>query len=1057
MHCGRTVACWGSLALLLAMTGSTLQNVENPSQQPQSSPLRFAFIDSTLPEGRAALAKHVGDLDGVIGEWLDVDSDGQVSEEEDPEQDGADLASAMKVIRSGRLLTVLALVSDAPGGSRAFAHLGDPDFRSRLEQQLLGAVDKFGFDGLLINFDDPRDADEAGLRSLIEELHARLAPSNEKIGVVLAGDWPVDYEGLGSVSDLAVIELFDEGQPNPGPLSPDPWWRRAIASRMKEIPPAKLVFALGSMGRDWTLSDSDGFSESVSFAELMLIARTHGVQVEFDKTSGNPHFSYSDNGVRHDVWFLDSVTAFNQLKTIIPEHPKGIALWQLGFEDESLWSLLKNLGSAANFDAKALEYMRCDYVAMRVGKGEVYRFGNRAQAGRRSMQLNEVGEVDDETYTSLPRPWEVQVSGVLPGSVVLTFDDGPDPEYTQRILDILKREGVKATFFVTGLQSIAHPSTIRRMVNEGHELGNHTFTHPDLTKLPDFLVLLEINSTQRLLQVLTGKSLVLLRPPYAADDMGDSTEEAHVLEILTGMGYMAIGANLNPEDWRGTPAKEIVEHVVRKAEDGKGSVIELHDAGGDRNATVEALPVLIETLRGMGFKFVQASQLARGSMEPTEQIGEDPWLSVAALGVEGMFVEDTLFKVLFWTCLVLSSLRFLLLLISALRGRAERRPIADCDFPVSVLIAAYNEENVIVGTIEGVLRSDYGYLSEVIVVDDGSTDGTASAVEAAFHDDPRVRLVRTPNRGKAEALNRAVAEMRTEIAIMLDADTRMHGSAVRLLARHFSDGSIAAVAGNAKVGNRSNILTNLQALEYITSQNLERAGLAKLNAITVVPGAIGAWRREALLKAGGFSPTTLAEDCDLTFSLHRLGYRIVHDMEAIAWTEAPESWRAFARQRFRWTFGTLQAAYRHSDAMLSAKWDGFALITLPSVVLFSIALPLISPILDFFLVTAVVRGWVGLVMHPETYDLQPTLWVVATYCFVFLVDLFTAVLAFAFEPNEQKGLIRYLLIQRICYRQVMYVIIVRALLACLRGNAQGWNKLRRLGSVTCDAVPEPRR
>jgi peptidoglycan-N-acetylglucosamine deacetylase len=1054
MDCGRTVACWGSLALLLAMTSSTLHNVESPSDQSQSTPLRFAFIDSTLPEGRTALAKHIGDLDGVIGEWLDVDSDGQVSEEEDPDQDGADLSSTLKFIRSTRPLTVLALVSDTPGGSRAFANLGDPDFRSRLERRLLEAIDKFGFDGFLINFDDPRGADEAGLRQLIDELHAVLARSNKKVGVVLPGDWPVDYEGLSSVSDLAVVELFDEGQPNPAPLSPDSWWRRAIAARSKEIPSAKLVFAFGSKGRDWTLSDPDGFSEGISFAELMLIASSQGVQVEFDKTSGNPHFSYFDNGAQHDVWFLDAVTVFNQLLNIVPLRPKGVALWELGTEDESLWSLFKDLGSGAGFDPSAIEYMRCDYIAMRVGKGEVYRFKNRAQTGRRSMQFDEVGEIDDETYTTLPRPWEVQVSGVVPGSVVLTFDDGPNPEYTQKILDILKREGVKATFFVIGLQSIAHPSTIRRIVNEGHELGNHTFTHPDLTKLPDFLVRLEINATQRLLQVLTGKSVVLMRPPYAADDMGDSTEEAHVLELVTGMGYTAIGANLNPEDWRGTPAKDIIEHVVREAEAGKGSVIELHDAGGDRNPTVEALPALIETLRGMGFQFVQASQLARGATEPSDQIVGDPWLSVAKLGVDGMFVEDKLFKSLFWTCLVLSGFRFLLLLISALRGRAGRKPVPDSDLPVSVLIAAYNEENVIVRTIEGVLRSDYRHLAEVIVVDDGSTDGTAQAIQAAFHDDRRVRLVRTPNRGKAEALNRAVAEMQTEIAIMLDADTCVHGSAVRLLARHFSDRSIAAVAGNAKVGNRRNILTNLQALEYITSQNLERAGLAKLNAITVVPGAIGAWRREVLLKAGGFSPTTLAEDCDLTFSLHRLGYRIVHDMEAIAWTEAPESWRAFSRQRFRWTFGTLQAAYRHSDAMFSAKWDGFALVTLPSVILFSIALPLISPILDFFLLTAVVRGLVGVFMHPEAFDLQPTLWVVAAYCFVFLVDLLTAVLAFSFEPNEQKGLIRYLPIQRICYRQVMYVIIIRALLACLRGNAQGWNKLRRLGSVTYGAVPE---
>jgi peptidoglycan-N-acetylglucosamine deacetylase len=404
---------------------------------------------------------------------------------------------------------------------------------------------------------------------------------------------------------------------------------------------------------------------------------------------------------------------------------------------------------------------------------------------------------------------------------------------------------------------------------------------------------------------------------------------------------------------------------------------------------------------------------------------------------------------------VLSTLRFFLLLVSALHScrSGKSTPAHEYEPPVSALIPAYNEEKVIVRTIQGVLSSDYPALVEIIVVDDGSTDATASVVEQAFKDEPRVRLFRVPNRGKAEALNYGLSRMQTEIAVMLDADTQLHNGAVRFLARHFVDPKIGAVAGNAKVGNRKNLLTNLQALEYITAQNLERAGLAQLNAMAVVPGAIGAWRREALLEAGGFSPTTLAEDCDLTFALHRLGYKIVHDMNAVAWTEAPENWRAFARQRFRWTFGTLQAAYRHSDALMSGRLDGFNLLTLPSVLLFGVILPLIGPVLDFLLLITVCTATAGLYMHPQAFDLQPTLWVVGSYTFVFLIELFAALLAFSLEPNEQKTLLWYLPVQRVCYRQVMYVIMIQAVLACLRGDAQGWNKLKRVGSVTGDAVP----
>jgi cellulose synthase/poly-beta-1,6-N-acetylglucosamine synthase-like glycosyltransferase/peptidoglycan/xylan/chitin deacetylase (PgdA/CDA1 family) len=921
-----------------------------------------------------------------------------------------------------------------------------------VERRLLEKVEKFNLDGLLIDFDDPRGVEQSHLLQFLHELHASLSPLGKKIGVVLPGDWPLDYKTLSAAADLVVVELYNESGSQPGPLAANDWWRRVVAERVREIPIDKLIFSFASIGRDWTPAAGNGLSQPVSFGAVMLIAASERARIEFDSKSGNPHFNYFDgSGVPHDVWFLDGATAFNQIRELVRERPKGIALWELGADDESLWRIFRHIQTASAFDFKELEDIASDYIMARIGDGEVYRFMSRSEPGHRALAIDDSGEIKNEDYQVLPRPWEIGVSGVAPKSVAITFDDGPDPEYTQQILDVLKQKDVKATFFVTGFQSLKHPSIVRAIASEGHELGNHTFTHPNLTKLPDFLVRLEINATQRLIQALTGAQLTLIRPPYSADDMGDSIAEAHVIELITELGYTAIGANINPEDWRGISAQAIAERILRKIDKGQGSVIELHDAGGDRSPTVAALPIVIDALRSRGYNFILASQLTGASPE-SGPIGHDPWLPVAQVGVRGISLEDKIFSGLFWTCLILSSLRFVLLLVSALCERASRRPLPVYAPPLSVLVPAYNEEKVVVRTIELVLRSNYRQLREVIVVDDGSTDGTAFAVEQAFKNEPRVRLFRRPNRGKAEALNFALSQMQTEIAVMIDADTCLHPGAIGFLGRHFIDPRLGAVAGNAKVGNRINFVTKLQALEYITSQNLERAGLAKLNAITVVPGAIGAWRRQAILKAGGFSAATLAEDCDLTFSLHRLRYRIIHDMQAIAWTEAPESWRGFARQRFRWIFGTLQAAYRHTDALLEPKLNGFALITLPSVVLFSVILPLISPIVDLVLVFAICGGAFNVAMHPEAYSLGPTMWVVGAYGFVFLVDFFAAVLAFALEPNEQKKLLAYLPIQRICYRQVLYVIIIRALLACLRGNAQVWNKLIRVGSVSCETA-----
>jgi cellulose synthase/poly-beta-1,6-N-acetylglucosamine synthase-like glycosyltransferase len=606
---------------------------------------------------------------------------------------------------------------------------------------------------------------------------------------------------------------------------------------------------------------------------------------------------------------------------------------------------------------------------------------------------------------------------------------------------------------VTGGQALKHFTTIRRILKEGHELGNHTWTHPNLSKLPDFLVSLELNATQRLLQVITGSSVRLLRPPYAADDMAETAEDAHVVELGTGLGYLLVGANLNPQDWNQPPKEEIIRRIVQQAEGRAGSVVELHDAGGDRTNTVEALPELIKVLRDKGFRFISLSELIGQETSPTIPLPVDQlgWVEMARLGFTSMSLGRKVLVGAVWTFILLTSLRFVILLVSALLEHYSRKTYSHQTPSVSVIIPAYNEEAVIARAVGSVLQSDYANLREILVVDDGSSDNTAGTVKMAFAHDPRVRVFAKPNAGKWSALNFGLERIRSDIAVMIDADTLLQPDAVRLLARHFGDPEVGAVAGNAKVGNRINLVTKLQAFEYVTSQNLERAGLAKLDAITVVPGAVGAWRREAVIRAGGYSAATLAEDCDLTFCIHRAGYKIVHEMQAVGWTEAPDTWRGFMRQRFRWVYGTLQASYRHTDTMFQFRFRAFAYFSLPSILLFAVLLPLVSPVMDLFLLVTVVETALDVVMHPTSYSLQSVGWGVGTYLFVLGIDALIAFFAFSLEPNEDRRLLAYLPLQRFCYRQVLYVVILRALLSCLRGNAQGWNKLARAGSVTFDS------
>jgi cellulose synthase/poly-beta-1,6-N-acetylglucosamine synthase-like glycosyltransferase len=368
----------------------------------------------------------------------------------------------------------------------------------------------------------------------------------------------------------------------------------------------------------------------------------------------------------------------------------------------------------------------------------------------------------------------------------------------------------------------------------------------------------------------------------------------------------------------------------------------------------------------------------------------------------------------------------------------------------TVLIPAHNEAKVIVGALRQILISDYPNL-EVIVIDDGSSDDTSDVVAANFSDDRRVRLVTIANGGKAAALNCGLEQARGSVIIAMDADTVFAKDAISKLVRWFEDPSVGAVAGNAKVGNRVNVITRWQALEYVTSQNLERGALAALGCITVVPGAIGAWRHEALKQLGGLPVNTLAEDQDLTIALLRAGYTVLYDSSAIAWTEAPDTVNGLLKQRFRWAFGTLQCLWKHRGVVFRPRAGSLGLIAAPQTWLFQILLSAIAPLVDIaFIWTLAITAW-QVLQHQDQYD-PVTLHKVAAYYAAFLViDFGSAALAFAMERRENWRLMPWLLLQRFGYRQLMYWVVLKALVTAALGPLVGWGKLERKSTVTASA------
>src|SRR5215475_2958520 len=734
--------------------------------------------------------------------------------------------------------------------------------------------------------------------------------------------------------------------------------------------------------------------------------------------------------------------------------PRGFALWRLGSEDPSLWPLVARRAQLDRTAFDTLRQVHYGYDLAYEGRGEVLKVTATPSDGAREMTYDAPsGLVTAEHLSAYPSSYVItRWGGADPHKIALTFDDGPDPLYTPQVLEILHREQVPATFFIVGLNGDLHAQLLQRIVDDGHEIGNHTFTHPNVAMISPQLLSLEFNATERLFESRLGRRSVLFRPPYAEDVEPETPEQVQPLLVTSDLGYYTIGMQIDPNDWQNPGIDQIVQATIEGAVRGEGNVVLLHDSGGDRAQTVAALPQIIAGLRARGFQLVLVSELlglSRYAVMPP--IPPDAQLSawLTDIGFLCLNWMGTTIHYLFLIGIVLGVLRFLFIGALAVRERwhSRRAVYSDAFMPsVSVIIPAYNEEKVICQTIRSLLDSDYAHYN-IVVVDDGSSDNTAQRVSESFSAEPRVHRYTKVNGGKSQALNYGMAQTQADIVVTLDADTVFRRDTVRKLVRPFVDPQVAAVAGNAKVGNRINLLTNWQALEYIASQNLDRRAFALLNCISVVPGAVGAWRSELLVRAGGFAEETLAEDADLTLALLRLGYTIDYEEEAMAFTEAPDTVRGFVKQRFRWMYGTLQAAWKHVDTLFRPRYGALGMCALPNVLIFQILFPLISPVMDLLMVWSLVAtGWARY-QHPLDYTTDTLQRVLFYYALFFTLDLLATFVAFLLERKEDWRLLIWLVFQRFLYRQLMYYVAIKSTLTAIRGTIVGWGKLERKATV----------
>jgi peptidoglycan-N-acetylglucosamine deacetylase len=724
---------------------------------------------------------------------------------------------------------------------------------------------------------------------------------------------------------------------------------------------------------------------------------------------------------------------------------------------------------------KALATVEPGYDVDTEGEGDILRITRKPQAGQRTVTMDDDGNVPaeyrsitEEWMDSYPLSYTVTQYGYHPKQVALSFDDGPDPDWTPRILDILKEYNVKGTFFMIGEEAEKYVSVMQRVYREGHEIGNHTFTHPDISEISNTQVDLQLNLTERLFASKLGVQPLYFRPPYSIDQEPDTNDQAAPVDRIQGLGYITIGNKIDTNDWDENPRKspkEISDSVFAQIADmdkrpwTRGSIILLHDGGGDRSATIAALPELIKTLRAHGYEIVPVSQLmgkTRAEVMPS-LTPQQRWQARADSVAFFLFGFFNNFVVgVFFVGDILMSARLIIIGVCAVIDRVRKRKnYATPEYAprVAVLIPAYNEEKVIVRTIRSVMMSTYKNI-RIIVIDDGSKDNTFEVARAAYPADiasGRLTVLTKQNAGKAEALNYAIERFDEEIYVGIDADTVIAHDAIARLVPHFANPKIGAVAGNAKVGNRVNLWTRWQALEYITSQNFERRALDLFDVVTVVPGAIGAWRTSAVKTGEGYHPDTVAEDADLTMNLLEQGYSVIYEDQALAFTEAPVNADGLMRQRFRWSFGILQAIFKHRGAF--TKHRAMGLFALPNILIFQILLPLISPLIDLMFVAGVAHYFIDKHFHPEAASAESFHKLLLFFLTFLLIDFAASALAFALERKHpaSKGdawLLIHIWIQRFTYRQVFSVVLFKTVKRAIDGKPFNWDKLERTAKMS---------
>ena len=556
-----------------------------PGEIQKYTPVRAGFYVNWDIQSKFSLKQNASKLNMVIPEWLFIqDSSDEVATDIDP--------SALEIMLKNHL-AVIPMVSNyfnnKCNGYNVHRIITSPLRRAKLIKSILAVLDRYHFNGVNIDFEDlsKEKTDEnviAFQKELYSALHANgylvtqdIAPFNEDYNLT----------ELAKYNDFLFLMGYDQynATSEPGPVAAQYWVEAALDALCKKVPSDKVILCIAAHGYDWQQGHQGA---DITYQEAITTALESEGNVKFDENTYNLNYSYYDeNDNVHDVYFTDAATAFNAMRTAADFETSGTAIWYLGSEDRRLWQFynhdlsVKGLSDnpfTKNILSNALSSDNIDYV----GAGEILNIITEPHPGIIDVQVDEKDKlISEENYKVLPSGYVIDKTGESPKKIVMTFDDGPDEKYTPHILDILNRYKVPAAFFVTGINAENNLPLIRRIYKEGHEIGNHTFLHPNLEIASDDRLKLELRSTGYIIESITGHATILFRPPYNTD--AEPTNPIQIRPIYTAKqeGYLTIGSSIDPQDWQeGVTPDTILSRAINQQ--GLGNIILLHDAGVNR-------------------------------------------------------------------------------------------------------------------------------------------------------------------------------------------------------------------------------------------------------------------------------------------------------------------------------------------------------------------------------------------------------------------------------------------------------------------------------------------